>query len=114
MKNRRLFHTLLRTASALQGPLVKKEAGVLRHLPFIFGKAYDFRTLPALAKTPFRDQWPALRPRIQNPRFRVALFGGCVVDFVSPEQAIALVRLLAPHKVQMEYPRARAVAGFLP
>jgi iron-sulfur cluster protein len=111
MKNRRLFHTLLRTASALQGTLVKKEAGVLRHLPFIFGKAHDFRTLPALAKTPFRDQWPALRPMIQNPRLRVALFGGCVVDFVSPEQAIALVRLLVPHKVQMEYPPSQSCCG---
>jgi iron-sulfur cluster protein len=111
MKNRRLFHTLLRTASALQGPLVKKEAGVLRHLPFIFGKAHDFRTLPALAEKPFRDQWPALRPRIQNPRFRVALFGGCVVDFVSPEQALALARLLAAHKVQMEYPPGQSCCG---
>ena len=111
MKNRRLFHTLLRTASVLQGPLVQKDAGVLRHLPFIFGKAHDFRTLPALAKTPFRDQWPALRPQVQNPRFRVALFGGCVVDFVSPEQALALVRLLSPHKVQMEYPMGQSCCG---
>ncbi len=111
MKNRRLFHTLLRMASALQKPLVQKDTGVLRHLPFIFGKSHDFRTLPALAKTPFRDQWPALRPRIQNPRFRVALFGGCVVDFVSPEQAIALVRLLSAHKVQMEYPLGQSCCG---
>ncbi len=111
MKNRRLFHTLLRAASVLQGPLVQKDAGILRHLPFIFGKAHDFRTLPAMAKTPFRDQWPALRPRIQNPRLRVALFGGCVVDFVSPEQAIALVRLLSPHKVQMEYPPGQSCCG---
>jgi Fe-S oxidoreductase len=48
---------------------------------------------------------------IQNPRLRVALFGGCVVDFVSPEQAIALVRLLAPHKVQMEYPPGQSCCG---
>ncbi|MDA8133021.1 MAG: LUD domain-containing protein [Desulfobacteraceae bacterium] len=111
MKNRRFFHTLLRTASFLQGPLVQKDAGVLRHLPFIFGKAHDFRTLPALADKPFRDQWPSLKPQVQNPRFRVALFGGCVVDFVSPEQALALARLLAPHKVQMEYPMGQSCCG---
>ena len=111
MKNRRLFHTLLRTASVLQKPLVQKDAGVLRHLPFIFGKAHDFRTLPALAEKPFRDLWPKIRPQIRNPRLRVALFGGCVVDFVSPEQAIALVRLLAPHKVQMEYPPDQSCCG---
>jgi len=102
MKNRKLFHAMLRMAAALQKPLVKKDAGVLRHLPFIFGKAHDFRTLPALAKKPFRDLWPEIRPSIQNPRYRVALFGGCVVDFVSPEQAVSLARLLAGHKVRIQ------------
>ena len=111
MKNRRLFHTLLKMASTLQKPLVQKDAGVLRHLPFIFGKAHDFRTLPALAEKPFRDQWPKIRPQIQNPRYRVALFGGCVVDFVSPEQAISLVRILSGHNVQMEYPMGQSCCG---
>jgi iron-sulfur cluster protein len=111
MKNRRLFHSLLKMASTLQKPLVQKEAGVLRHLPFIFGKAHDFRTLPALAEKPFRDQWPKIRPQIINPAFRVALFGGCVVDFVSPEQAISLVRLLSSYNVQMEYPMGQSCCG---
>ncbi len=111
MKNRRLFHTLLKMASSLQKPLVQKDAGVLRHLPFIFGKAHDFRSLPALAEKPFRDQWPEIRPRIQNPKYRVALFGGCVVDFVSPEQALSLVRILTRHNVQMEYPMGQSCCG---
>lgn len=111
LKNRRLFHTLLKTASALQKPLVDKEAGMLRHLPFIFGKAHDFRTLPALADKPFRDIWPKIRREIPNPRFRVALFGGCVVDFVSPEQAVSLARLLSAHDVQMEYPAGQTCCG---
>ncbi|MCX5881848.1 MAG: LUD domain-containing protein, partial [Deltaproteobacteria bacterium] len=111
MKNRRLFHTLLKMASTLQKPLVQKDAGVLRHLPFIFGKAHDFRTLPALAEKPFRDQWPKICPQIQNPAYRVALFGGCVVDFVSPEQALSLVRLLSSHNVQMEYPLGQSCCG---
>jgi len=111
MKNRKLFHTLLKMASTLQKPLVKKDAGILRHLPFILGKAHDFRTLPALAEKPFRDQWREIRPQIQNPKYRVALFGGCVVDFVSPEQAISLVRLLAGNKVQMEYPMDQSCCG---
>ena len=111
MKNRKLFHTMIRMASVLQKPLVKKDAGVLRHLPFLFGKAHDFRTLPALAEKPFRDLWPKIRPQIQNPRYRVALFGGCVVDFVSPEQALSLARLLAHHKVRMEYPLGQSCCG---
>jgi iron-sulfur cluster protein len=106
MKNRKLFHTMLRMASVLQKPLVKKDAGILRHLPFIFGKAHDFRTLPALAEKPFRELWPKIRPR-----FRVALFGGCVVDFISPEQAVSLARLLAYYKVRMEYPMDQSCCG---
>lgn len=111
MKNRRLFHTLLKMAATLQKPLVKKETGVLRHLPFIFGKAHDFRTLPALAEKSFRDQWPKIRPQVRNPAYRVALFGGCVVDFVSPEQALSLIRLLSYYNVQMEYPIGQTCCG---
>jgi iron-sulfur cluster protein len=111
MKNRKLFHYLLRLASVVQKPLVQKDAGVLRHLPFIFGKAHDFRTLPALAEKPFRDQWPKIRQQIPNPAYRVALFGGCVVDFVSPEQALSLVKILSSHNVQMEYPMGQSCCG---
>lgn len=111
MKNRKLFHTALKFASAMQKPLVQKDEGVLRHLPFIFGKAHDFRSIPALAEKSFRDQWPDIRQAIQAPSYRVALFGGCVVDFVSPEQAIALTRLLAAYNVQMEYPMGQSCCG---
>jgi Fe-S oxidoreductase len=41
----------------------------------------------------------------------VALFGGCVVDFVSPEQALSLVRLLTRYNVQMEYPMGQSCCG---
>ncbi len=111
MKNRKLFHTMLRMASSLQKPMVKKDAAVLRHLPFVFGKTQEFRTLPAFAEKPFREQWPSLRPHIPNPSYRVALFGGCVVDFVSPEQAVSLVKLLTAHHVQMEYPMEQSCCG---
>jgi iron-sulfur cluster protein len=111
MKNRRLFHSMLRLASVAQKPFVKKEAGVLRHLPFLFGKEHDFRTLPALAEVPFRDKWPKIRTRVRNPVCRVALFGGCVVDFISPEQAVSLVDILSRYNVQMEYPMGQSCCG---
>jgi iron-sulfur cluster protein len=111
MKNRRMFHSLLKAAAAVQKPLVQSEAGVLRHLPFVFGKSHDFRTLPALAERSFRDQWPSLRPRLDSPTMRVALFGGCVADFVSPEQAVSLLRLLTAYNVQMEYPMGQSCCG---
>ncbi len=85
LKDRRLFHFILRRASLAQKPLARGD-GFIRHLPFFFGKEHGFRSLPAIARTPFRDLWPKLSQKVDNPRYRVALFGGCLVDFVYPEQ----------------------------
>ena len=56
LKDRQLFHFLLRRASLAQKPLSPRRA-IIRHLPFFFGKEQDFRSLPAIARTPFRDRF---------------------------------------------------------
>ena len=83
--NRTLFHRLLRTAQRAQAPVVKKN-GFIRHLPMILSKEHNFRALPAIAKTPFRDRWDRVKESAASPKYRVALFAGCVQDFVYPEQ----------------------------
>ena len=107
--NRKLFHFLLRRAYLAQKPVTQGE--YLRHLPFFFSSEHGFRSLPAVAKTSLRDMWVRINPRLQNPRYRVALFGGCLVDFVYPEQALALVRFLKDHNVQLEYPMEQTCCG---
>lgn len=107
--NRGLFHFLLRRAYLAQKPVAKE--GFLRHLPFFFSSAHGFRSLPAVATTPLRDMWEGINPRLRNPRLRVALFGGCLVDFVYPEQAQALVQLLGKHNVQLEFPMEQTCCG---
>ena len=107
--NRKLFHFLLRRAYLAQKPVSKGQ--YLRHLPFFFSREHGFRSLPAVARTPLRDMWERINPRIEKPRYRVALFGGCLVDFVYPEQAQALVRLLKDHNVQLEYPLEQTCCG---
>ncbi|MBW1981397.1 MAG: LUD domain-containing protein [Deltaproteobacteria bacterium] len=107
--NRKLFHFLLRQASLLQKPLT--EAGYLRHLPLFFSREHRFRRLPALASTPLRDSWSRLATPPAEPRLKVALFGGCLVDFVYPEQGRALVRLLAAYDVQLDYPPDQTCCG---
>lgn len=109
MGNRKLFHFLLRRAYLAQKPVAKGE--YLRHLPFFFSSEHGFRTLPAIARTPLRDMWERINPRLEKPRYRVALFGGCLVDFVYPEQALALVRFLKDHNVQLEYPMEQTCCG---
>jgi Fe-S oxidoreductase len=55
--------------------------------------------------------WERINPRIENPRCRVALFGGCLVDFVYPEQALALLQITRDRGVQVEYPVEQTCCG---
>ena len=110
LKHRRLFHTLLRSAQVAQRPLTD-ETQYLRHLPHIFSRQHDFRALPAIARHSFRDQWSAVRQKVASPRLKVALFAGCVQDFVYPEQLVAGVRLLAAHGVDVDFPMAQTCCG---
>lgn len=110
LRNRKLFHTLLLTAKWAQKP-VAGEDGFIRHLPMVFFKEHDFKALPIVAEKAFRDMWPAIKPTIENPRYRVGLFSGCVQDFVYPEQMAAAVELFAEHDVDMDFPMKQSCCG---
>lgn len=110
LKNRKMFHTLLRSARAVQKP-VTGGTPYLRHLPMIFARGQEFRALPAIAEKAFRDQFEAIRPRVATPKYRVALFSGCVQDFVYPEQAVAAVKILAKHNVSVDFPMDQSCCG---
>jgi len=110
LKNRKLFHTLLRTAKWGQKPVAEKD-GFIRHLPMIFSKEQSFRALPTIAETPFRDWWKDNRPYVEKPKHRVALFSGCVQDFVYPEQMQAAVKVFEANGVSMEYPMEQSCCG---
>lgn len=110
MKNRKLFHFILRQAHLVQMPLAKK-GPVIRHLPHFFGKEHGFRSLPVIARTPFRDQWEQIRPTVTQSQYTVAFFVGCAVDFIYPEQAKALLKLLEGQGVQVEFPMDQSCCG---
>ncbi|MFZ2447858.1 MAG: L-lactate dehydrogenase (quinone) large subunit LdhH [Syntrophobacteraceae bacterium] len=109
LSNRRLFHFMLRRAALAQKPLV--DGQYLRHLPLLFSSEQNFRSLPKIARVPLRDMWDRVNPRIENPRYRVAVFGGCLVDFVYPEQALALIKLTRDQGVQLEFPMEQTCCG---
>ena len=110
LANRGLFHRLLRAARVAQKP-VTGGSPYIRHLPMIFAKEHNFRVLPAISEVPFRDRWPALRPRVDRPRWRVALFSGCVQDFVYPEQLEAGLKAMEGLGVQVEFPPGQSCCG---
>lgn len=110
LKNRKLFHTLLRFGKYAQKP-VTGGTPYLRHLPQIFMKDHGFRALPAIAEKAFRDEWETIRPRVSGAKLRVALFSGCVQDFVYPEQMKAAVKVLASRGVEMDFPMDQSCCG---
>ena len=110
LRSRKLFHSLLRSARIAQKP-VTDESQYLRHLPFIFAKEHNFRALPAIKEKPFRDRWPSLKPEVENPQYRVALFSGCVQDFVYPEQLEAAIDLLSERNVALDFPMDQSCCG---
>ena len=109
LKNRKLFHTMLRFGRYAQAPL--KKGPYLRHLPLMFMKDQGFRSFPAIAEKPFRDRFAAIKPLVHNPVHRVALFSGCVQDFVYPEQMEAAVKVIARHNVQIDFPMNQSCCG---
>ncbi|WP_428558487.1 MAG: L-lactate dehydrogenase (quinone) large subunit LdhH [Solidesulfovibrio sp. DCME] len=110
LKNRTLFHTMLKSARLLQKPVAG--GGYLRHLPMFLFKDHDFRALPAIADEAFRDRWEKIRPRVAKADIKVALFSGCVQDFVYPEQMEAAVAVIASKPgVAMEYPMGQSCCG---
>lgn len=110
LKNRRLFHRLLRTAGKVQKPITRGTP-YLRHLPMIVAGEHNFRRLPAIAEKSFRDMWPQLKPRVEQPKAKVALFSGCVQDFVYPEQLASAVKLLASQNVAVDFPMGQSCCG---
>ncbi|MDO5536099.1 MAG: LUD domain-containing protein [Desulfovibrionaceae bacterium] len=110
MTNRKMFHSLLRFASKAQKPFT---AGTQfqRHLPMIFLKKHDFKALPAIADKAFRDMFPNITPKVDNPVCRVAIFAGCAQDFIYPEQLVAAVKVMAAKKVAVDFPMDQTCCG---
>ena len=118
MKNRGLFHNLVRAASKLQLPVTQKnrnESGprIIRHLPMHFmAKDYtEWRDLPAIAERPFRDQFETVTQNITKPLYRVGFFVGCGADFVYPEVGMSLIKVLNSFNVEMVFPKAQNCCG---
>ncbi len=118
MKNRSLFHTMVRAASKLQLPVTEKnsdDAGrrIIRHLPLHFmSRDYtEWRNLPAIAEKPFRDQFDSIIQKVDKPIHRVGFFVGCGADFVYPEVGISLIKVLNSFNVEVVFPKAQNCCG---
>jgi iron-sulfur cluster protein len=110
LKRRPLFHALLRSGRYAQKPFAGNSP-YMRHLPGIFFRDHEFKALPALAKKPFRDQWDPAAFSPPRPQYRVALFSGCLQDFVYPEQLLAGLKLLAGANIEVVFVPQQGCCG---
>lgn len=110
LRNRRLFHALLRSAFLLQKPVAGGRDSI-RHLPLHFSALTEWRTLPLIAAKPLRDLLPAMEGQPVTPRLRVTLFAGCATDFVHPQIGLSLVSLLNRSHIAVDFPQDQTCCG---
>jgi len=124
VNNRRLFHSVLRSASLAQKPFEKD--GFVRHLPLFLSGLADFRSLPAIAKTPFRDAFRSIEQKVvrakepaapgtEAPNARLtrkaAFYAGCLIDFAYPGMGEDVVKVLNAGGVEVTFPEAQTCCG---
>ena len=110
LKNRRLFHSLLRFGKWAQKPITG-DSRFVRHLPDIFAAGQGFRALPAISDTPFRDEWEKLAPKVSSGTIKVGLFAGCAQDFIYPEQLKSAVEIMAAKGCRVSFPDEQSCCG---
>ncbi len=110
LRNRRLFHALLRGASLLQKPVFGGRDSI-RHLPLHFSSLTEWRTLPVIVEKPLRDLLPAVENQPVSGHRQVALFAGCATDFVHPRIGLSLVKLLNRADMAVSFPLQQTCCG---
>jgi len=107
VNNRRLFHSMLRTASITGKPFTSGK--FIRHLPMFLSDLTDGRSLPAISSVPFRDRIA----KIQQPpcKEKAAFYAGCLIDFAYPEMGETMVRILNKAGIEVIFPDEQTCCG---
>lgn len=118
MKNRGLFHSMVRAASKLQRPVTHKDRRdsgqrIIRHLPlhFLDRDFTEWRDLPSIAPKSFRDQFDTIPQHVTDPKYKVGFFVGCGADFVYPEVGVSLIKVLNALNVEVVFPKTQNCCG---
>ena len=125
-RQERLADLALRTGAILQLPLTRGGSyfrlppplvgAALRRGPALL-RSTSWRTLPALARQPFRDRWEAMAqqptPVLKSSArgLRVAYFVQCLTDRLYPEMGEATVKLLRACGAEVVFPRGQHCCG---
>ena len=110
VNDRKLFHSMLRIASVAQAPFTKGQP-MIRHLPMFLAGATQGRSFPAIAQVPFRDIFPTIEKNVENPKGKIALFAGCLLDFVYTDLARDLIANLNSIGYLVDMPMGQSCCG---
>ena len=105
-----VFHSMLRIASVAQGMITKGQP-MIRHLPMFLSGLTAGRSLPSIAPQPFRDILPTIKQDVPNPKGKIAIFTGCLLDFVYVDIATDVVKALNMAGYIVEMPLGQACCG---
>ncbi len=111
---RRLFDLGLRLGPAFQSLLFKEapdgRGGRRSRVPLPAAGLNMRRIIPSLASRPLRSLL-AKRPRINAPKARVALFPGCMLNYVYPQAGKAIADILAKNGIELLLPQGLGCCG---
>ena len=110
VSDRKLFHSMLRIASVAQGAMIGDEP-MMRHLPNFLSGMSKGRSLPKIAEVPFRDIFPTIKQDVPNPKGKIAMFAGCLLDFVYTDLALAVIKDLNSIGYIVDFPMGQSCCG---
>ena len=110
VSDRKLFHSMLRIASVAQAPFTKGQP-MIRHLPMFLSGLTEGRSFPNIAQVPLRDIFPTIEQDVPNPKGKIAMFAGCLLDFVYTDLARDVVADLNSIGYLVEMPLGQACCG---
>ncbi|MFQ5963959.1 MAG: (Fe-S)-binding protein [Candidatus Scalinduaceae bacterium] len=107
LPRRKLFDTVLKVSSRIQRFIPTKKSGQMRHLPLLFmGK----RWIPTLAKKTALQKLRNTK-KLRNPRMRVGLFTGCLINYIYVDIAEAVVDVLNKMNIEVVVPQGQLCCG---
>jgi glycolate oxidase iron-sulfur subunit len=103
---RNLFDLGLQLGAVFQSVIFKDALdgkGKLPRIPLPAAGLNEQRLIPALANKPLRKRVSRVNT-VENPRFRVAFFPGCMLNYVYPEAGEAVIGVLRKNDVEVVLP----------
>ena len=110
VSDRKLFHSMLRIASVAQEPFTKG-TNFIRHLPMFLSGMTEGRSLMSIAPVPFRDIFPTIQQKVDNPKGKIAMFTGCMLDFAYVDIAKAVIVNLNSIGYVVDMPMGQSCCG---